>query len=107
MVYTLSDFFDPHIIFFTVTPDDECNFRVRMYVNQGKEIIIQTIDCNEADCISGFELRQKKRTKYPGACSLDDPAAKQVVWELLGWDYKKKWSKGVGMYGRGQTVLAN
>ena len=59
-VYALSDYFGPHSIFFTITPDDECNFRVRMYANQGKEIVIPTVDCNEADCISDFELRQKR-----------------------------------------------
>ena len=31
--YALSDHFGPHSIFFTVTPDDECNFCMRMYAN--------------------------------------------------------------------------
>ena len=98
--YALSDYFGPHSIFFTVTPDDECSFRVRMYANQGKEIVIPDVDCSESDCISDFELRSKKRIKYPGACSLDYQAAMQVVCELLGWDYKRNCSKGIGMYGR-------
>ena len=37
---------------------------------------------------------------YPGACSLDYQAAMQVVCELLGWDYKRNCSKGVGMNGK-------
>ena len=60
----LSDYFGPRSIFFTVTPDDECNFRVRMYAIQGKEIVIPEVDCSESDCISDFELRNKKRTQY-------------------------------------------
>ena len=46
-----------------------------MYANQGKEIVIPEVDCSEADCITDFELRCKKQTKYPGACSLDYQAA--------------------------------
>ena len=42
-VYALSDYFGPHSIFFTVTPDDECNFRVQMNANQRKEIVIPTV----------------------------------------------------------------
>jgi hypothetical protein len=71
-----------------------------MYANQGKEIDIPEVDCSESDCISDFELRYKKRLTYPGVCSLDYQAAMQVVCELLGWDYKRNCSKGVGMYGR-------
>ena len=59
-VYALSDFFGPHSIFFTVTPDDECSLRVRMYANQGKEIIIPEVDCSETECISDFELQYNK-----------------------------------------------
>lgn len=37
-LYALSDYFGPHSLFFTVTPDDKCSFRFRMYVNKGREI---------------------------------------------------------------------
>jgi hypothetical protein len=71
-----------------------------MYANQGKEIVTPEVDRSEADCITDFELRFKKRTQYPGACSLDYQAAMQDVSELLGWDYKRNCRKGIGMYER-------
>ncbi len=71
-----------------------------MYANQGREIEIPNVECNEAQCVQDFELRYKKRTMYPGACSLDYQAAMQKVCELLGWYYKRNCSKGVGMYGK-------
>ena len=61
---------------------------------------IPSIECNEAQFVQGFELRYKKCTIYPGACLLDYQAAMQVICELLGWDYKRICSKGVGMYGK-------
>ena len=60
-LYALSDRFGPHNIFFTVTPDDECNFRVQMYANQGNEIKLPAADCSDSECIHDFELRCKKR----------------------------------------------
>jgi hypothetical protein len=45
------------VAFFSVTPDDEYDFRAQMYVNQGKEIKIPSRDCSEAECIYDFELR--------------------------------------------------
>ena len=99
-LYALSDRFGPHSIFFTVTPDDECSYRVRMYANQGKEITLPSPDCSDSECIQDFELRYRKRMQYPGACSLDYQAAIQAVCELLGWDLKKNCGKGIGMYGR-------
>ena len=104
-LYALSDHFGPHSIFFTVTPDDECNFRVRMYANQGKEIQLPAPDCTDSECIQDFDLRCNKRIRYPGACSLDYQAAMQAVCELLGWDYNKNCCKGIGMFGKCKAFL--
>ena len=43
-VYAMTDRFGPHSIFFTVTPDDECTFRVRMFAAQGEKIHIPGVD---------------------------------------------------------------
>ena len=99
-LYALSDCFGPHNIFFTVMPDYECNICACMYANQGNEIKLPIPDCTDSECIQDFELCYQKRTRYPGACSLDYQAAMPAVCELIGWDYKNNCSKGVGMFGR-------
>ena len=97
--YALSDRFGPHSIFFTVTPDDECSFRVRLYANQGKSIYVPKVNCAESECIADFELRAKTRLKYPGACSLYYQSALQQVYKLLGWDLKANKATEGGMFG--------
>lgn len=42
-VYALTEYFGTHSIFFTVTPDDECTFIVRMYANMGRKHIFQSV----------------------------------------------------------------
>jgi hypothetical protein len=59
----MTDRFGPHDIFFTVTPDDECTFRVRMFAAQGEKIHIPGVDCSESDCIADFEIRAKERIR--------------------------------------------
>ena len=98
-VYALTEYFGPHSLFFTVTPDDECTFRVRMYANEGQKIIVPECDCSEEECFADFTLRAKKRVRYPGACSIYYQSVIQCVYELLGWDYNRNIKKGMGMYG--------
>ena len=49
IVCALSDHFGPHSIFFIVIPDDECNFCVSRYANQGNEIQIMAPDCIDSE----------------------------------------------------------
>ena len=97
--YSMTEFFGPHSVFFTVTPCDECTYRVRLYANEGKPIDLPLCDCDETECISDFTIRSKVRTTYPGACSLFYQAAIQSVYELLGWDPIKNCSKRRGIFG--------
>ena len=97
--YALGDRFGPHSIFFTVTPDDECSFNVRMYANNGKHIYVPQPDCSESECVADFNVRAKTRLKYPGACSIYYQAAIQKVFELLGWDVRNKRATKSGMFG--------
>ncbi len=78
-LYAFSDPFDPHSLFFTVTPDDECNLCVQMHGNKGNGIKLPAVDCTDSECIQDFDLRCKKRIQYPGACSLDYQSAMQAV----------------------------
>ena len=50
-----------------------------MYANQGKEITIPNVDCNQEQVIQDTEMRYRKRTTYPGACLHDYQAAVLVV----------------------------
>jgi hypothetical protein len=98
-VYALTEFYGAHSIFFTVTPDDECTFVVRMYANSGQKIYVPGCDCSEEDCIADFKLRAKTRTKYPGACSIYYQSVIQGVYEMWGWDLNANRKKGVGIFG--------
>lgn len=104
-VYAMTEYFGTHSIFFTVTPDDECTFTVRMYANMGKKIIIPQCDCSEDECIADFKLRAKSRTKFPGACSLYYQSVLQAVYEILGWDYLRNRKKGVGIFGEPIAIM--
>jgi hypothetical protein len=88
MVYAMSERYGAHSVFLTVTPDDQCCFRVRMYASNGEEIDIPSPDCSEARCIADFVCREETRTKYPGACSINYQSCCQQIFDLLGWDYK-------------------
>jgi hypothetical protein len=104
-VFAMTEYFGTHSIFFTVTPDDECTFTVRMYANMGKKINIPKCDCNEDECIADFKLRAKSRTKFPGACSLYYQSVLQAVYEILGWDLAKNRKKGVGIFGEPIAIM--
>jgi hypothetical protein len=84
----MTDRFGAHSIFFTVTPDDECTFRVRMFAAQGECIKIPEVNCDESECILDFGYRSKDRINYPGACSIYYQHVMQYVYKLLGWDQK-------------------
>ena len=87
-VYAMSERYGAHSIFLTVTPDDQCCFRVRMFANNGGPIDVPRPDCSEGECVADFVRREDARTKYPGACSLNYQACCQQVFDLLGWDYE-------------------
>ena len=38
--FALQDFFGIHSLFLTITPADDCCFRIRLYVNSGKKVSI-------------------------------------------------------------------
>ena len=103
--YAMSDRIGPHSVMFTLTPCDECTFRVRMYANEGKEVNLEMPNCDEASCVADFDLRAKARTNFPGACSLFYQSAIQAVYELLGWDPVKNCSNGRGIFGKCIAIL--
>lgn len=46
--FAMQDYHSMHSLFFTITPDDECSFRIRLYVNAGELVSI----CSLEYCIS-------------------------------------------------------
>jgi hypothetical protein len=87
-VYAMSECYGTHSIFLTITPDDQCCFKVRMFANNGDSIDVPLLDCSEEQCILDFEHREEIQIKYPGACSINYQAYCQKVFYLLGWDYQ-------------------
>ena len=98
--YAMADRFGPHSLFFTITPDDENSFRVRMFANQGNQIYVPGVDCSDAECVADFSIRSRMRIKYPGACSLYYQSAIQEVYKMLGWDARSNKAKECGIFGQ-------
>ena len=58
------------------------------------------LDCTQGECVADFNLRQKTRLTYPGACSLEyQDIIRIVIEDLLQWDIKKQCAKGKGIIG--------
>lgn len=58
------------------------------------------VNFTEDDCIADFSLRDKQRTSYPGACSLEyQDLVRILIEDLLQWDPVKQESKGKGILG--------
>lgn len=90
-MFALCDRFGLLNVFFTLTPDDECSWRVRLYAMSGKEHEMPSLDCEERDCIVDFKIRKRSRMMYPGACSIEYQSIVQILLEVLfGWDSKKQ-----------------
>jgi soluble cytochrome b562 len=76
-------------IFFTVTPDDIDNFRIRVYSNgTGEEAPLSLHD--PSDHIDKYlDECAEIRVKYPGYCTQDfDSVLKIVIEHVIGWDLK-------------------
>ena len=86
-VYAMSERFGSHSIFLTITPDDQCCFKVRLFASNGEEIKIPSLNCLEGECLEDFSKREEKRIKYPGACSMYYQEFCHMICHLLGWDY--------------------
>ena len=94
-VYALCDMYGIPSIFFTIIPDDECSFRVRMRVNAGQYLDMPKLDCADDNYIADFNLRKAAPIKYPGACALEYERIIHIVLKtLLNWDsHTQKGSK--------------
>lgn len=107
-------FFVMQSLFFTFTLDNECSFRVMLYVNTGnivshhnglaslcpRIVLIRTLltykfKCNlcqfDGDLILDLKCWKWYHPKYPGYCFLEYQSAMQIVLQcLFGWDTTKQ-----------------
>ena len=91
-LFSLWHYFGAPAVFFTVTPCDECSFRVRLYATS-KEHSLPSIEQiqDQNYCLLDFNTRKKLRSKYPGACALEYQSIVQIVINILiGWNSKTK-----------------
>ena len=92
----------PHI-FFTICPDDERSWRVRLWANAGCNMTMPSLDCDESICIYDCKMRRETRIRYPGACATEYQSVIQtLIKRLFCWDSKKQRGKK-GIFG---TMIA-
>lgn len=87
-LFSLWHYFGALAVFFTVTPCDECSFRVRLYATCPEHNFpsMNDIECQRT-CLLDLTARKKWRAKYPGACELEYESVMQVVINILiGWN---------------------
>ena len=87
-LFSLCHSFGAPAVFFTITPCDECSFRVRLYAtcHEHKLPSINDIE-DKAKCLLDFNARKKWRAQYPGACAIEYESVIQVIIAILiGWD---------------------
>eukprot|EP00978_Attheya_sp_CCMP212_P029129 scaffold102515_cov63-Attheya_sp.AAC.6 len=83
-------------IFLTVSPCDETNFRLRLYIGRA-EYIVPDAEMSDDNCMADFKLRCRQQTTYPGASAFDFSAILNiVVSDILGWDKEKGCSTDEG-----------
>jgi hypothetical protein len=91
--------FGPPAVFFTISPGDECSFRIKLFLNLKMEMLPQPNN-NETDLISDFHFRSKLRIDNPGACAREYESIMQIIMEsLIGWDFKKQKQTSTGIFG--------
>jgi len=76
-------------IFFTVSPCDSVNFRIRLYARPTEEHWFPRLDADNDVVLKEYEVRAKDRLERPGACSLDFINQMEFVTKhIIGWDKK-------------------
>ena len=111
--WALCDYFGLPAVFLTITPCDECTFRVRLFADAGNPHVLPklvedpfSIEATEI-CDADFKLRSKQRTMYPGACALVYESLMQIVIKcLLGWNSEEQRGGQVGGEGILSTLEA-
>ena len=68
-LFAMSDYFGTQAIFFTISPCDECSFRIRLYATS-KEHTLPSLEFSDEECIADLTLCKKTCLQRPDACFL-------------------------------------
>jgi hypothetical protein len=89
--------FGPPAVFFTISPGDECSFRIKLYLNLKMDMLPQPTS-DESDLIADFHFRSKLRIDNPGPCASEYNSIMQIIMEaLIGWNFKEKKQTSLGI----------
>lgn len=83
LMYSLFDRYRIPSIFFTVSPNEECSFRVRLWANSGQQFHLGLLKYTDSECIADFTLRKETRLQYPGTYALEYESIVQVILKVL------------------------
>ena len=98
-LFALWNHFGPPSIFFTISPADECSFRVQLFCNTNKQGL-PSFGVPESECVSSMLFRKQIRTENPGACAREFNSLRDIIMEvLIGWDSKTGKQVRNGIFG--------
>ena len=84
-------------VFFTVTPEDLENFRIRVYASLSGVSEPPSPNATPEELERDFDLCVDMRRKYPGLCAFDFEQVLDIIIEdVLGWDVDKRKSQTEG-----------
>ena len=91
--------FGPPAVFFTISPGDDCCFRIKLCVNLKMQLLPQ-YEMDENELIADMLLRSKMRIDNPGACAREYNSIMQIIMEcLVGWDFSNNKQGKPGIFG--------
>ena len=99
-LFALWNHFGPPSVFFTISPADECSFRVQLFCDTNRQTL-PGFDIPESECVSSMLfLRKRIRIENPGACAREFNSLREIIMEvLIGWDSKTGKQVRNGIFG--------
>jgi hypothetical protein len=92
--------FGPPSVFFTISPGDECSFRIKLFLNH-KMVILPQTNMEQNECIADLLFRSKLRLDNPRACAREYNSIMQIIKEfLIGWNFKLNKQTSLGFFGK-------
>ena len=89
-------------VFFTVTPDDNNIFRLKVHANPNERNPCTDLTMDEEQCLMEFKFRSKLRTDYSGLSAFDFESMMDIVVKhIIGWDDEEHGAtEDGGVFGR-------
>ena len=88
-------------VFFTITPDDNNIFRMKVYASPNESHSPPEDGMDAENCLFELEFQSDLRTKYSGLSAFDfESVVDIVVKHIIGWDDEKHGpTEGGGIFG--------